>query len=56
MTDPVADEMQMEPLFVGVEKSFGVVLTDHWHSSTTLGDVVRTVLEKTVQHPQAASA
>jgi hypothetical protein len=55
-TGPIADEMQMETLAIEVEKAFGVDLTDDWHESTTLRDVVRTVLEKTGQGPQRPGA
>ena len=55
-TGPIADEMQMETLAVAVKEAFGVDLTDEWDSGTTLGDLVRTILEKTIQGRQQPSA
>ena len=43
-TGPVADELQLEELAMGLEESFGVDLLANFNESTTLRDIVELVI------------
>lgn len=45
-TGPVADEMQLENLIIGIDDAFGVDLAEHVDEQTTLADLVGAVLDK----------
>ena len=48
-TGPVADDMQLESFIIRLENTFQIDLTGHWDANATLEDVVRTILNKTLQ-------
>lgn len=45
-TGPVADEMQLERLVIGIDESFGLDLANVCNESLTLRDIVALVLER----------
>ena len=48
-TGPVADDMQLESFIISLENTFQIDLTGHWDANATLENVVRTILNKTLQ-------